>query len=95
MKKQKPVPPLADIIVAITELRNRDDAQKCIQYVWRSREISDVEKFIHFCGIELRLYRIETDRRLMLIERALGIRSAKRSRIPPRSRKAPRRLTKH
>jgi hypothetical protein len=93
-KKQKPVPPLADIIVAVSEIRNRDDAQKCQEWVMRCRELSAIEQCFYGVEISTRLHRIEIDRRLVLIERALAIRSQTRSRIPPRSRKAPR-IVKH
>jgi hypothetical protein len=92
MKKRRKVPPLAEIIEAIADIRNRRDAQKCIQFVMQSDIHTD--RFYYLLQIQVRLQAVETDRRLAFLEKAIGMRAQKRPRVPAR-RKARSTMVKH
>jgi hypothetical protein len=81
--KKRAVPDLATIIRDITEIKTKRDAAKCISNILRSPQ-ADAGRFYYLLSIELRLRTVETDRRLAVIEKALGIRAQKRSAVPAR-----------
>jgi hypothetical protein len=81
--KKRAVPDLATIIRDITEIKTKRDAAKCICNILRSPD-ADAGRFYYLLSIELRLRTVETDRRLAVIEKALGIRAQKRSAVPAR-----------
>jgi hypothetical protein len=83
MKKRPKVPPLAEIIQLIADIRNKRDAAKCEGFVMRSNEVH-ADRFYFLLQIQVRLQAVETDRRLTLLEKAVGVRTQKRSRVPAR-----------
>jgi hypothetical protein len=94
-KKRPTVPPFAEIIEAIAGIKNKRDASKCIGHVLRSRDIPDADRFIHLIMIELNIRTVETNARLTLIERALGLQKQKRSRVLARRKSRSTSMVQH
>jgi hypothetical protein len=82
----------ATIIRDITGIKTKSDVAKCISNILRSPD-ADAGRFYYLLSIELRLRTVETDRRLAVIEKALGIRAQRRSAVPARLK--PRSMVQH